>query len=349
MGIKDGFTLFGRKSNESISEDINTQSIAELSGISPQRDPELERKAKIDATRKGVHCDFNDGISEREFSVIARNAASQISKITNVGTFGSLIKCSVASESTLYDWDFYLDFNNWGHIDGTYWLTSGNNDSNIPGHFGDIVASEINSILVQNGISVPNYSIFVDSNKDLGTKKALYVNEVKRENKTFSNKRVTAISSAAKLHGEHIYAVISMLKYNGFKSIKCIPVKDVTPTSKHYVLQTEQVLINRAAFNVGDTFSENDEILITYHDIKEIKLPYDSKHYRKKHYREVSRELHKLGFTEIYEQPVRDLITGWLVKDGTVANIRINKKTQFPKGARVKYNTRIVVEYHTFR
>ena len=50
-----------------------------------------------------------------------------------------------------------------------------------------------------------------------------------------------------------------------------------------------------------------------------------------KNYLDVKKELEACGFTNISLLPIRDLIKGWFVKDGSVEEVIINGKDSFKK------------------
>lgn len=78
-------------------------------------------------------------------------------------------------------------------------------------------------------------------------------------------------------------------------------------------------------------------------------VPFSSDDYDFKNYKVVMEELSAYGFTNIVLLPHRDLINGWLTKDGTVENISINGKEKFRKNTKFKSDVRIVITYHTFK
>lgn len=57
------------------------------------------------------------------------------------------MNCIVQSQSGISEWEFWVDFNDYGHITGRFWWHTDNSDSNIPEKFGDIISSFINDIL----------------------------------------------------------------------------------------------------------------------------------------------------------------------------------------------------------
>ena len=71
------------------------------------------------------------------------------------------------------------------------------------------------------------------------------------------------------------------------------------------------------------------EIIITYHEKKEITIPFSERSLRNMNYVEAGDRLQELGFTEIYEKPIRDLVTGWVKKDGAVEKVTIDSVHPF--------------------
>ena len=60
-------------------------------------------------------------------------------------------------------------------------------------------------------------------------------------------------------------------------------------------------------------------------------------------------KLRKLGFTEIYEKPINDLVIGWAKRDGTVEKITIGGIYPFKRDSIFSYDAEIIIEYHTFK
>ena len=78
-------------------------------------------------------------------------------------------------------------------------------------------------------------------------------------------------------------------------------------------------------------------------------VPFSSESYGLKNYKDIMEELCAYGFTNIALLPHRDLIKGWLTKDGEVEKISINGKEKFKKNDRFESNARVVITYHTFK
>ncbi len=60
-------------------------------------------------------------------------------------------------------------------------------------------------------------------------------------------------------------------------------------------------------------------------------------------------ELKAYGFENIVLLPKKDLVTGWLNKDGEIISVKINGKSDFKKNSKFPARSRVTIEYHAFR
>ena len=145
-------------------------------------------------------------------------------------------------------------------------------------------------------------------------------------------------------------AVCIALHNRGFNNIKTIAVKDIYVGSKLDVGEVEKVTVgDRDSFIASDEIKYDTEIIITYHEKKEIEVPFSSRLLHKKDHIEVFGLLKALGFTEVYELAIKDLTTGWIKRDGSVEKVTIGGNDSFKKNTIHQYDVKIVIEYHTFR
>ena len=107
------------------------------------RQSEWERSRAVNIKRRNMPCFFNDGLSYSTFEEIAKRAGRKIKRVKDVTVRGGVIYCNVESQTGYSDWDFNVDFNDWGHVTGTYWTQTDNSDSSIPHHYGHMVAGWI--------------------------------------------------------------------------------------------------------------------------------------------------------------------------------------------------------------
>lgn len=108
---------------------------------------ERERKTQLEINRRNSFCAFDDGITEKEFNMMAFRAANHIRRL-NVVVDGPRIEGFVESQSGISTWTFQIDFNDYGHITGNWWITYRENiDSSIPNRFADLMENEIRKAL----------------------------------------------------------------------------------------------------------------------------------------------------------------------------------------------------------
>ena len=81
----------------------------------------------------------------------------------------------------------------------------------------------------------------------------------------------------------------------------------------------------------------------------EIKMPCSVSEYEGENYEIVVQELEDLGFDKIETAQKKDLVTGWLTKDGEVYKVSINGDSDFSEGDIFPEDSKVVVTYHTFR
>ena len=289
-----------------------------IAGLKEQ-EAEWNRRRAVNMKRRDMPCFFNDGLSSQIFEEMAQRAGKKIKRIKDVSVNSGVIYCNVESQTGYSDWDFSVDFNDWGHVTGTYWIKTDNDDSSIPRNYGQIVSGWIHDYYRERGINLLDLSDYVDENKDLETDRGLnYTYREKLLKKIFGNPGNLVVNyGTSNIVGEHLYPVISMLRKTGFKNIKTFSVKDINDRTPGYYYQVEQVVINGVGyFESGIMFPENAEVYITYHEKQTIRMPFSHNELRRGNYICVGNRLQEQGYTQIYERKIEDLIIGWITKDG---------------------------------
>ena len=100
--------------------------------------PEIEAPQKPEPP-----CGFSDGITQELFEMIAKVVVNDVKRISETTVDGSDVYCTVRSNSKLSEWSFKIDFNDFGHLTGRYWITSDNEDSNIPKYVAENIRGMI--------------------------------------------------------------------------------------------------------------------------------------------------------------------------------------------------------------
>lgn len=166
----------------------------------------------------------------------------------------------------------------------------------------------------------------------------------------FKGKKIEVSHDCEYLIGRNMSFVADSFAEDAFSNVQTIPIKDIYKGSAHKVGQVEQVVINGSSFfRKGDLIPYDAEIIITYHEKKEITIPFSERSLRKMNYVAAGDRFQELGFTEIYEKPICDLVTGWIKKDGMVEKITIGNVYPFKKNSVFPYDVKITIEYHTFK
>lgn len=102
-----------------------------------------EREARArEEKRKNTPCKFNDGVSQAEFTEIVKMSGERIKRLTSLISHGPIVYGMVESQSGLSEWSFEIDFNDYGHIAGEYWITADNDDLKIPERVADCIKKQ---------------------------------------------------------------------------------------------------------------------------------------------------------------------------------------------------------------
>lgn len=204
-------------------------------------------------------------------------------------------------------------------------------------------------------INLPEYSDYIDSSNILEMPFNLsYCEKSNFIKKLLSRKKQILLDfDSCYLVGEHIYFVISVLKKNGFKNIISVPVKDVGKTSDNYVFEVAQITIDGvSSFREGELFRKYAEVHILYHAKQEIRMPYTTRFFKNKNYIKVGDELENMGFSNIYERKIDNLMTGWMRKNGSVKKVLVkinDEEIPINKNQLYEFDTEIIILYRTFR
>lgn len=109
------------------------------------KEAEEKRKQAAEEAERRRNCPriFNDGITRDEFTVIVKRAKKGIKRIAELTTDEMIVSGVVHSQSGISDWKFKIDFSDYGHLTGKYWISTDNSDSDIP----EIIAGRISDAI----------------------------------------------------------------------------------------------------------------------------------------------------------------------------------------------------------
>lgn len=94
--------------------------------------------------RKNTVCRFDGEISKEIFYNMVKRSGKGIRRITDLYAKETMVYGTVRSQSGISDWCFSIDFNDYGKLTGAYWLSTDNNDSDIPKTVANRIAEQIN-------------------------------------------------------------------------------------------------------------------------------------------------------------------------------------------------------------
>ena len=105
-----------------------------------QREKEERRKNSVPI--------YSEGVTEEDMRRIIDDAAKWNKRLLSYefNPDRLLVTCKMRSNSGSTKWKFELDYNNFGHLDGTYWITQENKDSPIPKSMAEDIADEIKKL-----------------------------------------------------------------------------------------------------------------------------------------------------------------------------------------------------------
>ena len=91
---------------------------------------------------------YTEGVTEDDMRRIINDATKWNKRLISCEFDPNrlLITCKMRSNTGSTKWKFELDFNNFGHIDGTYRITQENKDSPIPKSMAEDIADEIKKL-----------------------------------------------------------------------------------------------------------------------------------------------------------------------------------------------------------
>ena len=165
----------------------------------------------------------------------------------------------------------------------------------------------------------------------------------------FNKKNIKIGVSVDALVGSYVEYVIERIKEAGFTNCEVVPIKDIYEGSDKKIGEVEQVVINgQSFFDANAMFPYKTQIIVSYHVKREIAFPISSKQACKMICGDLVKELHELGYTEIYTEKIADLVTGWIHKEGSIKYVLVNGKTKYKKGDMFNYDVNIVIAYHAF-
>lgn len=173
--------------------------------------------------------------------------------------------------------------------------------------------------------------------------------KIRRKAFIFKRKKIQIGYDASALILENIEEILVLLYNKGFKNISTITVNDVYVGSRYKEGDITVAIDGVTSFRASKFVPYDADVVIKCHKNREITVPFSADSLKKKKYTDVYSDLDALGFANIVMTPKKDLVTGWVTKNGSVEKVTIGSDSAFPRNSKFKYDTKITIEYHTFR
>ena len=143
---------------------------------------------------------------------------------------------------------------------------------------------------------------------------------------------------------------ISTIKESGFTNVYAHAEYDlgIEDIKKEYIV-TDVSIRGDSSFEDEDKYPYDARVELIYHVVKSIPIPVSAKDGRKMLCDELVSTLEEAGFVNITTEADRDLITGWITKEGSVEEISIGGDTKFSQNASFRPDVEIVITYHAFK
>ena len=138
--------------------------------------------------------------------------------------------------------------------------------------------------------------------------------------------------------------------------------KEVKQVLRDYIKmnpKTKKIVLFSVLGTVGVLLIAGISVLVSIAAAEEKRIPepgpgqtiyieHDHSYFTDKNYLEVQTYFSSKGFENITLNPLGDLITGWVTKEGSVKEVSINGDTNFPKKQWYVGDEAIVISYHSF-
>jgi len=136
-------------------------------------------------------------------------------------------------------------------------------------------------------------------------------------------------------------------KNAGFTNIKVTPEKELEYEETDQINKVKSVKVGLARkFDSFDEYPYFRQVVITYKDMKEIKVPVSSREAKKMKYNDLVFEVEEAGFKDIETKIEYDVVVGFLAKAGDVESMTIDGDEKYTSTDKYPVNAKVVITYH---
>ena len=116
-----------------------------------REEAKLKKAIATEKRRQNMPFCYPDYLTHEQFEEIAKVSIKPMrKKFSNYGVVDGKFYGTIISQSGISEWDFVVDFNDFGKLTGEYWLQSENHDSTIPRRVAETIRYAVCEILAEN-------------------------------------------------------------------------------------------------------------------------------------------------------------------------------------------------------
>lgn len=349
-----------------------------LYGISAIKKDNKERALKAEEEKKRVNSSFRYPVEipADKFDEIVRQSIKPIKKkIRAISVNKGVVRGTVISQSGLSEWDFTLDFNDYGKLTGRFWLRSENSDSHLPERLGTAIQMQVERLLGTIEIEDEKLEEDIPETEETDVEE----NDVHRKptKPSWASRHkgfifIAILISIALMFGSYAYyeyqklipigyeedalvgleynKVVEMLKNSGFTYVTTEDISDLSLDEESNAnLVTDIRLDEKPTFDEDTKYAYDKHIVVVYHSLKLSTPPITSKEAKGTNYTDVVDKFKDAGFINVKTNIIYDIITGWVTDDGEVKSVTINGDEDFDTYGEYRPDAEVVITYHTYK
>lgn len=343
-----------------------TEDFDYFAGLNEEDDEDLDQDTDESTDSTPIHdysCKFDNGLTSKEFQVLAEMTANRFERIVSVRVYGARIFGDVETNSGLNTWEFSANFNDNGNVTGAYSWWTENDESQIPEAYSDRLQRAINLYFSKGDGNYNSRGEFINHEllgylklSDIQTD---YVREVFEagllENRQIQARKIEEEKLAQererqekerqeRIRIEAEAKEVARLKYleeKRLEELRKLQIKRERTVRfwKNYGLPifflTVVVIV---LFYWGLTYSRYQKLIeVTFNNEELIGLNYQT----------VKDKLERAGFTNIHEKDTSDLNGYEIDQEFSTYKIRIENKEEFSTTDLFPYDAKITIYYHS--
>lgn len=353
-----------------------------------QEEAKLKKAIAAEKRRQNTPFRYPDYLTQEQFEEIARVSIKPMKrKFSSFDVVDGKFYGTIISQSGISEWDFVVDFNDFGKLTGEYWLQSENNDSTIPRRVAETMRFAICEILsensslpystVENIYAEPEDTTEVDEVDD-STEDSRRVKPPQQPQKPSWASRhkgfifIAILISIALIFGSYAYyeyqklipigyeeeslvgleynEVVEMLENLGFTYVATEEISDLPLDEESKVnLVTDIRLEEKPSFDEDTKYAYDKRIVVVYHSLQMCNAPIISRDAKGTNYADVMDKFKDAGFVNVKTNVIYDIITGWVTDDGEVKFVTINGEEDFDTYDQFRPDAEVVITYHTYK